>query len=100
MFIAGARGSHQFAVERLEQQFVKSARLLVPSREDWVYTGKLLGRLAIKYGYEQIGRGRLTNDALIATSSGRLGIEIVTTNSAISRGSPSSRRFDGVLRSS
>jgi hypothetical protein len=58
MFIAGARGSHQFAVERLEQQFVKSARLLVPSREDWVYTGKLLGRLAIKYGYEQIGRGR------------------------------------------
>jgi predicted nucleic acid-binding protein len=77
---AGARGSHQFAVERLEQQFVKSARLLVPSREDWVHTGKLLAQLAVKYGYEQIGRGRLTNDALIATSSGRLGIEIVTTN--------------------
>ena len=52
----------------------------MPSWEDWVHTGKLLAQLAVKYGYEQIGRGRLTNDALIATSSGRLGIEIVTTN--------------------
>jgi hypothetical protein len=39
----------------------------VPNLSDWTQTGKVLARLAAKYDYEQIGRGRLTNDALIAT---------------------------------
>jgi predicted nucleic acid-binding protein len=34
--------------------------------------------LAAKYDYEQIGRGRLTNDTLIAASAGRLGITVIT----------------------
>jgi hypothetical protein len=34
----------------------------------------VLARVAAKYDYEQIGRGRLTNDALIAMSASRLGI--------------------------
>jgi predicted nucleic acid-binding protein len=38
----------------------------------------VLARLAAKYDYEQIGRGRLTNDALLAMSAGRLGITIIT----------------------
>jgi hypothetical protein len=29
---------------------------------------------------EQIGQGRLTNDALIAISAGRLGVEVFTAN--------------------
>ena len=33
-----------------------------------------------EYGYEQIGQGRLTNDALIAMSAARLGIRVITTN--------------------
>jgi predicted nucleic acid-binding protein len=37
--------------------------------------------LAAKYDYEQIGQGRLTNDALIAMSAGRSGITVITTNS-------------------
>jgi predicted nucleic acid-binding protein len=36
--------------------------------------------LAAKYHYELIGQGRLTNDALIAMSAGRLGIRVVTAN--------------------
>jgi len=36
--------------------------------------------LAAKYDYEQIGQGRLTNDALIAMSAGRSGITVITTN--------------------
>jgi predicted nucleic acid-binding protein len=36
--------------------------------------------LAAKYGYEKIGQGRLTNDALIATSAARLGITVITAN--------------------
>jgi predicted nucleic acid-binding protein len=36
--------------------------------------------LAAKYDYEQIGQGRLTNDALIAMSAGRSGITVINTN--------------------
>ena len=40
----------------------------------------MLARLADKYGYEQIGQGRLTNDALIAMSARRLGVRVITAN--------------------
>ena len=40
----------------------------------------MLARLATKYGFERIGQGRLTNDALIAMSASRLGIRIITAN--------------------
>jgi len=39
-----------------------------------------LRRLADKYDYEKIGRGRLTNDALIAMSAARMGIRVITAN--------------------
>jgi len=53
---------------------------LVPNLTDWTQTGKVLVLVAAKYDYEQIGKGRLTNDALIATSAGRLGITVITAN--------------------
>ena len=56
------------------------SEFLVPNLGDWTDAGRLLSRLATKYGYEQIGRGRLTNDALIATSAGRLGVSVITAN--------------------
>lgn len=55
-------------------------RILVPNLSDWTLTGRVLARLAAKYGCEQIGKARLTNDALIAMSAGRLGIQVLTTN--------------------
>jgi predicted nucleic acid-binding protein len=39
-----------------------------------------LARLAAKYGFEKVGQGRLTNDALIAMSAARLGITVITAN--------------------
>jgi predicted nucleic acid-binding protein len=77
---AGAGPKDHAAVERLEREFDKAHRILVPNLVDWVQTGKLLARLAAKHGYEQIGRGRLTNDALIATSASRVGILVITAN--------------------
>jgi len=77
---AGASGKAQRAVERLERDFDRAKRILVPNKNDWTQTGKALARLAAKYDHEQIGRGRLTNDALIATSAGRLGITVITGN--------------------
>jgi predicted nucleic acid-binding protein len=78
---AGAGPKDHAAVERLEREFGKARRILVPNLSDWAQTGKVLARLAAKHGYEQIGRGRLTNDALIATSASRVGIAVITANS-------------------
>ena len=64
---AGVRPRARHAVERLGRDFHRAKRILVPNLSDWTQTGKVLARLAAKHDYEQIGRGRLTNDALIAT---------------------------------
>src|ERR1700693_1247158 len=72
------RGRH--VLERFERDFEKARRILVPNLNDWTQTGKVLARLAAKYDYEKIGRGRLTNDALIAVSAARLGIRVITAN--------------------
>ena len=77
---AGVTARNRQVVERLERDFDRAGRILVPNLSDWTQTGKVLARLAAKYDYEQIGKGRLTNDALIAMSAGRMGITVVTAN--------------------
>jgi|SRR5579863_3615824 len=77
---AGAVARNRHVLERLERDFERARRILVPNLGDWTQAGKVLALLAAKYGYEQIGQGRLTNDALIAMSAGRLGIEVITAN--------------------
>jgi len=77
---AGAGDRSRPVVERLERDFDRAKRILVPNLNDWTQAGRVLSRLAAKYGYEQIGRGRVTSDALIAMSAGRLGIRVITTN--------------------
>lgn len=77
---AGADPSAFRILEKLERDFDKARRLLVPNLTDWTQTGKLLARLAQKHGYERIGRARLTNDSLIATSASRTGITVITAN--------------------
>ncbi|HWF14022.1 MAG TPA: type II toxin-antitoxin system VapC family toxin [Candidatus Acidoferrales bacterium] len=77
---AGAGQKGHAAVERLQRDFDKARRILVPTLTDWTDTGKILGRLGSKYGFEEIGRGRLTNDALIAISASRKGITVITDN--------------------
>jgi predicted nucleic acid-binding protein len=77
---AGVSARHRRVVERLERDFDRVRRILVPNLADWTRTGKVLARLAAKYGYEEIGKGRLTNDALMAMSASRLGITVITSN--------------------
>jgi predicted nucleic acid-binding protein len=77
---AGASGDARRVVERLERDFNAAKRILVPNLGDWTDAGRVLSRLAVKYDFEQIGQGRMTNDALIATSAGRLGASVITTN--------------------
>jgi predicted nucleic acid-binding protein len=77
---AGAWGEIREAVERLEHDFERAKRILVPNRGDWTQAGRVLARVAEKSGYEKIGQGRLTNDALIAMSAARIGATVVTAN--------------------
>ncbi|SRR5882762_491343 len=77
---AGARERDWLVVEEWERDFGEAGRILVPNLSDWSYAGKVLRRLADKYDYETIGRGRLTNDALIAISAARMGIRVITAN--------------------
>jgi predicted nucleic acid-binding protein len=77
---AGAGDRERRVVERLERDFDRVKRILVPNLNDWTEVGRVLARLAAKYDYEQIGQGRLTNDALIAMTAGRLGIGVLTGN--------------------
>jgi len=90
---AGAGERERRVIERLERDFDKAKRILVPNQTDWSNAGRLLARLAAKYGYEKIGQGRLTNDALIATSAGRLGIRVLTANERDYRRLSEFRRF-------
>jgi predicted nucleic acid-binding protein len=77
---AGVKPRDSRIVARLERDFEKAGRILVPNLTDWTITGQLLARLAAKYDYEDIGQARLTNDALMAMSAGRRGIIVITVN--------------------
>jgi len=77
---AGVNSRDHRIVQKLETEFERARRLLVPNQRDWTRTGQLLNRIASKYGYESIGRSRLTNDALIASSAARCGVEVITGN--------------------
>lgn len=64
----------------LERDFERAGRLLVPLQSDWTAAGQVLALVGEKYGYEEVGRARMTNDALIAMSASRNGIGVQTMN--------------------
>ena len=78
---AGANERSRKLVQALERDFMRTRRMLVPNAGDWAQAGRVLARLGAMYGYEEIGRGRLTNDALIATTAARAGMTVITANS-------------------
>ena len=77
---AGSKSVDRRILEKLERDFEKANRVLVPNLSDWTFSGKILASVALRHGYEKIGKARLTNDALIATSAARNGISVITTN--------------------
>jgi len=77
---AGARGKHQEAVQSIAGEFARAGRVLVPDLSDWKKTGLVLAQVAERFGYEQIGRNRLSNDALIAATALEAGAALATAN--------------------
>jgi predicted nucleic acid-binding protein len=77
---AGAATEDHRTIAKLERDFERSGRILVPILRDWTAAGGMLARLGQKYGYERIDSARLTNDALIAASASRTGVMVLTAN--------------------
>jgi predicted nucleic acid-binding protein len=69
----GANAKNRHVVERFERDFDRASRVLVRNLKDWTL-------LAARYDFDQIARGRLTNDALIAISAARTGTTVITAN--------------------
>ncbi len=90
---AGANAKSRHIVERLKRDFDRASRVLVPNLKDWAQAGKVLAFIAAKYDFEQMGRGRLTNDALIAMSAARTGITVITANARDFKKLAEFRRF-------
>ncbi len=77
---AGSSRSDRHVVARMERDFERVGRIMVPALRDWTEAGKVLARVGDAYGYEQIGRGPLTNDALIAVGAARKSLTVATAN--------------------
>jgi len=77
---AGAKQKDFRILEKLERDLGGANRTLTPSFEDWKRAGRILAKMGERYGYEQIGRARLVNDALIAASASRNGVTLITAN--------------------
>lgn len=91
---AGVGAPHRHVIQRFERDFARANRILVPNLTDWTRAGVVLSQVGAKYGYEEIGRGRLTNDALIAMSAGRTGTLVMTVNKRDFGRLAEFRRFD------
>lgn len=65
---------------KFENEFIKINRLFVPNQTDWSITGQILNKIGEKYGFETVGKARLTNDTLLAMSVARRGFKLLTAN--------------------
>jgi predicted nucleic acid-binding protein len=80
LYVGAADARARKAFDRLERDFDKAGRLLIPARRDWILAGQVLSRIGLKYGFDQVGKARLTNDALIAMSAAASGLTVLTKN--------------------
>jgi predicted nucleic acid-binding protein len=80
LYVGAADKRLKKLLARLERDFERAGRLLVPLQSDWTACGQVLSCIGEKYGYEVVRRARMTNDALIAISAARRGIAVLTVN--------------------
>lgn len=67
---------------KFEKDFEKINRLLVPNQSDWTICGQVLSAIGQRYGFELVGRARMTNDCLIAMTAARYGLTVISHNAA------------------
>jgi predicted nucleic acid-binding protein len=79
---------------KFESEFTKINRLLVPNQTDWSIAGQVLNKIGEKYGFDKVGKARLTNDTLLAMSVARMGLKLLTANAKDFRLIGEFREFD------
>jgi predicted nucleic acid-binding protein len=80
---AGAVGAKAYRdLQRMEREFDKIGRLLLPGRRDWTSAGRVLNKIGQKYGFNLVSKARLTNDAVIAMSVASQDFTVQTKNPA------------------
>lgn len=94
LYVGAADARTRKELARMERDFVKVGRLLVPDRRDWLLAGQILAQIGRKYGFDLVGRARMTNDALIAMSAASHGFAILTKNPDDYRRLAEFRQFD------
>ena len=69
-------------IDQIYDVMEQMGRLVTPLAADWKETGTILARIGRKFGFEQIGRGRMTNDVLIALCARRADASLYTANAS------------------
>jgi predicted nucleic acid-binding protein len=67
-------------LRKFENNFEKVNRILIPNQLDWSIAGHILNKIGEKYGFDKVGKDRLTNDTLLAMSIARNGLKLFTAN--------------------
>ncbi|MBI1763138.1 MAG: type II toxin-antitoxin system VapC family toxin [Acidobacteria bacterium] len=80
LYVGAVDAKVRWDLQRMEREFLQIGRLLVPDRRDWTSAGQVLAKVGQKYGFNLVGRARLTNDALIAMSVASHGFTVQTKN--------------------
>ena len=80
LYVGAATRTRRRETDRLWRRFEDVERLLTPTSADWREAGLVLSLIGERYGYNKVGQGRLTNDALLAFSARRRGLTVVTMN--------------------
>ena len=80
LYVGAVNAKAQRDLQRMEREFLKIGRLLVPDHNDWTSAGQVLAKIGHKYGFNLVGRSRLTNDAVIAMSVASHGFTVQTKN--------------------
>jgi predicted nucleic acid-binding protein len=80
LYVGAVEAKVRRDLQRMEREFDKIGRLLLPGRSDWTSAGQVLSRIGQKYGFNLVGQARLTNDAVIAMSVASHGFTIQTKN--------------------
>ena len=55
LFVEAQTARARSELQRLEQEFARVDRLLIPTRSDWASAGMVLSKLGRKYGFEFVG---------------------------------------------
>lgn len=80
LYVGAVEAKVRRDLQRMEREFDKIGRLLLPGRGDWTGAEQVLSRIGQKYEFNLVSRARLTNDAVIAMSVASHGFTIQTKN--------------------